>query len=457
MMRIMKNTSIKKRVTLYYALVMIIITLIISLLLSFSIGRQVSVITKDTLMKAVQNSFEDIDYENQIIEIDNDFDSYVKGVTLLVYSETGNLIKGNVPTDFPSHTPLRVGDYEEIETDEHIWLIYDLFHTYENGQGIWVRGIYAMDDATDSLAAIRKIMILIIPLVLLMTIFAGHRITKRAFDPVIEITEAANSIHHGQDLSKRLPQGEAKDELYDLTETLNNMIGRLDEAFKAEKQFSSDVSHELKTPLAVTLAECEYILQEERSAGEYRESLEAIEKQTRRTMSMVQQLLQISRTINKDAQIEKETFDLSVLAQSLTEELSYMAEEQGISVRGDIVPGIEITADDTLIMRVMMNLLTNAMKYRRDIPDSWVELKLKSAGDFVEIKVSDNGIGIAEEDLDHIFKKFYKVDKSRTRNGESFGLGLAMVKWIVEAHAGTITVESRVGEGSNFTVLLPRE
>ena len=97
----MKNSSIKKRVTLYYAFVMISITLIISLLLSFSIERQISVITKDTLMKAVQNSFEDIEYENQIIEIDNDFDAYVKGVTLLVYSESGNLVKGSVPTDFP--------------------------------------------------------------------------------------------------------------------------------------------------------------------------------------------------------------------------------------------------------------------------------------------------------------------------------------------------------------------
>ena len=122
----MKNSSIKKRVTLYYALVLISITLIISLLLSFSIERQINVITRDTLIKAVQNSFEDIDYQNQIIEIDNDFDSYVKGVTLLVYSESGNLIKGSVPSDFPSYTPLSVGDYQEIETDEHIWLFYDL-------------------------------------------------------------------------------------------------------------------------------------------------------------------------------------------------------------------------------------------------------------------------------------------------------------------------------------------
>lgn len=452
----LRNTSIKKRVTLYYALVMILITLTISLLLSFSIGRQINVITKDTLMHAVQESFEDIDYDNRIIEIDNDFDNYVKGVTLLVYSEDGHLIKGSVPSEFPGYTPLEVGEYRELNTENHTWLVYDLYQTYDNGQGIWVRGIYALDDASDTLAFLRQLILILVPLVLILAIFAGHRITKQAFDPVTKITEGANSIQNGGDLSNRLPQGKNKDELYDLTSTLNDMIGRLEEAFQSEKEFTSDVSHELKTPLAVTLAECEYILKEDRSAAEYKESLETIEMQTRRTMSMIQQLLQISRTINKDSQIEKETFDLSILAEGLVEELSYMTEEQGISVRGDIEPGIEITADETLIMRVMMNLLTNAMKYRREIPDSRVDLSLKQVGDFVEITVSDNGIGIAEEDLDHIFKKFYKVDKSRTRSGESFGLGLAMVKWIVEAHDGNVMVESRLGEGSTFTVLLPR-
>lgn len=453
----LKNTSIKRRVTWYYAFVMILITLIISLLLSFSISQQINVITKDTLMHAVQDSFEDIDYDNQIIEIDNDFDNYVKGVTLLVYTEDGVLIKGSVPSEFPGYTPLEVGEYREIETETHIWLIYDLYHTYDNGQGLWVRGIYALDDATDTLVFLRQLLVLLVPLVLILAIFAGHRITKQAFEPITKITEGANSIQHGGDLSKRLPQGETKDELYDLTSTLNDMICRLEEAFQSEKEFTSDVSHELKTPLAVTLAECEYILKDERSAEEYRESLETIEAQTRRTMSMVQQLLQISRTIKKDTQIEKETFDLSILAEGLVEELSYVAEEQGITLRGEIQPGIEVTADETLMMRVMMNLLTNAMKYRRDIPDSQVQMTLQKTGDFVELTVSDNGIGIAEEDLDHIFKKFYKVDKARSRSGESFGLGLAMVKWIVEAHDGNVLVESKLGEGSRFTVLLPEE
>lgn len=454
----MKNSSIKKRITLYYTFAMIAITLSIFMLLSFSIERQINVITKDTLMKAVQNSFDDIDYENNIIEIDNDFDSYVKGVTLLIYTEEGHLIKGSVPTEFPSYTPLTVGDYREIETDNHIWLIYDLFQTYDNGQGLWIRGLYAMDDATDTLASIRLILALALPIILLLVIFSGYRITKRAFEPISDITKAANTIQHGRDLSKRLPQGSSKDEIYDLTETLNGMMSRLEEAFNAEKEFTSDVSHELKTPLAVILAECEYILQQERSAEEYRESLETIEKQTQRTMSMIQQLLQISRTLVKENAIEKEEIPLSILAESILEELSYVAEQQGVKISGDIEKDITISADETLMIRVMMNLMNNGIKYRKtsDTDLSFVKLKLFEANEIVYLQVTDNGIGISPEDQKQVFRKFYKVDKSRNRQGESFGLGLAMVKWIVEAHGGEILLESEVGEGSTFTVILPK-
>ncbi len=452
----LKNSSIKNRVTLYYASAMIIITVSIFILLSVSVSRQINVITKDTLIQAVQNSFEGIDYENHIIEIDDDFDSYVKGVTLLVYSESGDLIKGSVPSDFPGGTPLTAGEYKELETEQHIWRVYDLFYTYDNGQSLWVRGIYSLDDASATLSAVRQILAILLPVILILIILAGHRITKQAFIPIAELTDAANSIHYGHDLSKRLPQGEAKDELYQLTETLNNMIARLEESFQVEKQFSSDVSHELKTPLAVILAECEYILRDDRDSSEYKESLETIEKQTRRTMSMVQQLLQISRTINKEQGIEKESIHLSLLCESLLDQLSLVAEEQGVSLYGEIDPDIEIDADETLLMRAMINLITNGIKYRReDISNSFVKMSVHRCDDLVKISVTDNGIGIAQEDQSYVFRRFYKVDKARTRQGESFGLGLAMVKWIVDAHNGSIQIDSKIGEGSVFTIFLP--
>lgn len=454
----MKNSSIKTRVTLYHSIVLILITLLVFGVFLLTASRQVNLVSKDTVMNAVQTSFEDVEYDNNILEIDNDFDSYHKGVTLLVYSEKGELIKGSVPSSFPASTPLSSGTYQEIDDENDTWLVYDLFNSYENGQGIWVRGIYNMDSTLRTLNAVKSFMFVVLPIMVLLAIIAGTRITKKAFIPVTEITQAANTINNGLDLSKRLPQGESKDELYYLTETLNQMISRLEKAFQMEKQFSSDVSHELKTPIAVILAECEYTLEETRQIEEYQESLENIQKQCRRTMSMIQQLLQISRTINTASSIERENINLSILCESVAEELSIMAEEQGVRLITEIQPDVEIYADETLIMRLLINLLTNGVKYRRETADSYVKLLLADSKDLNQIKIviEDNGIGIAEKDQNNIFQRFYKADKSRTGEDTSFGLGLAMVKWIAEAHGGSVTVESVVGEGSRFIVKLQK-
>ena len=263
------------------------------------------------------------------------------------------------------------------------------------------------------------------------------------------------------DLSKRLPQGEAKDELYGLTETLNRMIERLENAFQAEKEFSSDVSHELKTPISVILTECEYTLEENRTNDEYRESIETIQQQCRRTMSLIQQLLQMSRTINTDKIIDREQINLSLLCESISEELSFMAEEKGVRLLTSIEKDIEIFADETLMMRLIINLITNGIKYRREDADSFVRLTLTSGESKILIKTEDNGIGISKEDCAHIFNRFYKVDKSRTESSTegdtSFGLGLSMVKWIAEAHQGKASVKSTMGKGSVFTVVLPKK
>lgn len=454
----MKNSSIKTRVTLYYAVVLVTITLLVFGVFLLTASRQVSIVSKDTVMKAVQSSFDNVEYGNDILEIDNDFDSYTKGVTLLVYSEDGELIKGSTPSGFPSYTPLSSGTYQEIEdnddNNENTWLVYDLFNSYENGQGIWVRGIYDMDSTLRTLNAVKSFMFIALPIMLIFAILAGRRITKKAFIPIAEITRAANTINNGLDLSKRLPQGETKDELYDLTETLNQMISRLEDAFQAEKQFSSDVSHELKTPVSVVLAECEYTLQENRKTEEYRESLITIQKQCERTMSMIQQLLQVSRTINTEKALERESFNLSVLCESIAEELSFMAEDKGVRVITEVQPDLMINGDETLIMRLIINLLTNGIKYRRDISSSYVKLAL-SLDEYIKITVEDNGIGISDHDQAHIFNRFYKVDKSRTGEETSFGLGLAMVKWIAEAHGGSVSVTSVPNKGSAFTVILP--
>ncbi|MGF6376398.1 signal transduction histidine kinase [Clostridiales Family XIII bacterium PM5-7] len=451
----MKNTSIKKRVTLYYSLVLVLITVLTLGVFMVTARFQTDIISKDTVMKAVQNGFDEIETVGDTLQVDNDFDSFHKGVSLLIYDENGEIVKGSAPARFPSSIPLSAGDFDELVTEEDTWLVYDLYNTYENGQGIWIRGIFALDNGVATLNSILKIMFIALPILLLLAIIAGQRITKKAFEPVAEITAAANSINGGKDLSKRLPQGENHDELYYLTETLNQMIDRLEAAFIAEKEFASDVSHELKTPIAVILADCEYILKENRTIEEYKESMETIEQQCKRTMSMIQQLLQVSRTIDKDKVLDREDFDLSEMMNGIADELEKVAKENDITLLRKIQPKVMINGDETLIMRMIINLITNAIKYSSPDKESWIKVSMGSGADGqIHLSVEDNGIGISEENQVNIFNRFYKVDKSRTSEANSFGLGLSMVKWIAEAHSGTITVESHLGQGSTFDVLL---
>ena len=178
-----------------------------------------------------------------------------------------------------------------------------------------------------------------------------------------------------------------------------------------------------------------------------------IQKQCKRTMALIQQLLQLSRTMDKEAVMEKERLDLSALCRDMVDEYSKVAEEQGIEMEANIENQIFFNGDQTLLIRMMANLLTNAVKYNEAPGTVWMTLSRNEKN--TVITVSDDGIGISEEDQKNIFNRFYKADRSRAHEGDSFGLGLAMVRWIAEAHGGEISVESTLGQGSVFTVILP--
>jgi len=448
----MKDMSIRKKVTWYYSLVLVAVTVLVFGVFIITIDLQTNTISKSTLTDAVQNAFDEIESDHSVVEIDDDFDNYYKGVTLLVYSEKGTLIKGSVPSTFTKTVPLSAGHYRTVNISGEKWLVYDLYNTYENGQGIWIRGMYATDNSSATLRAVILSMLIILPLVLILSIIAGRRITGKAFEPVSEITAAADHINTGHDLSMRLPLSENRDELYYLTETLNSMIERLETAFVAEKQFSSDVSHELKTPMSVILSECELMLRENHEAAEYAESLEIIQKQCRRSMSMIRQLLQLSRTMDKDAVMEKELFDLSAVCSDTLDGFSQAAEMKGIHLERAIQNGIFFTGDQTMMIRAVSNLIANAIKYND--PPGEVMLALTQKDAHIIIAVKDDGIGISEKDMPNIFNRFYKADRSRTQTDDSFGLGLAMVKWMAEAHGGTVSAVSTRGSGSTFTITL---
>lgn len=283
--------------------------------------------------------------------------------------------------------------------------------------------------------------------VLAFALAGGWFLASRALRPIAKISEKAAEIS-AKDLSKRIDLVEVESELGTLTCTLNTTFQRLEEAFDRQARFTADASHELRTPLSILLAECESALKRERTAPEYRESLETCVRAARRMKAVVDSLLTLARADAGVLKLEKERFDLKPMVEETAAMLRPLAEERGVTLSVAAEP-MEFEGDRGLLREVFTNLISNAIRYNR--PGGRVEIALRNGR---TLTVADTGMGIAEKDRPHIFERFYRVDKARSREQGSSGLGLAITRWIVEAHGGTIAFASREGEGTTFTVQL---
>lgn len=274
---------------------------------------------------------------------------------------------------------------------------------------------------------------------------------RRALKPVDDISQTAREIGEG-DLSRRINVN-TKDELGRLAATLNEMIGRVERAFQRQKQFTSDASHELRAPLAVIEAESTLALQRERPADDYRQSLEAISRESGQMSYLIDRLLSLARA---DAGKEEWNFaevNLGRLIARLNTDVEVLCREKGVSFQPDQIQDLVVKGDEARLRELFMNLLGNAVRYTPG--PGTVSVSLRREGQMAVVAITDTGIGIPVEDVPYIFERFYRVDRARSRAEGGTGLGLAISKHIAEAHGGKIEVESRLGAGSTFSVWLP--
>ncbi len=290
-----------------------------------------------------------------------------------------------------------------------------------------------------------------IPITIAVSAGGGIFLARRALKPVEQITNTAHKIGE-TDLSLRI-NVETQDELGHLGETLNQMISRLEKAFERQKEFTSDASHELRAPLAIIQAEATLSLSKERSAPEYRKTLESIADETENMASLTNKLLELARSDSGKTAYTFETINLEEFIQEICSEMNLLFDEKNLAVNTILSKQIRIRGDLNSLRRLMLNLLNNALRYTD--PGGDITVKLNNKNTMAVISVSDTGIGIPNEQKPFIFKRFYRVDKSRSRSDGGCGLGLAICKHIVDAHKGRITVDSQPGYGTTFTVLLP--
>ncbi len=450
----MKRLSIKFRITFWFALFMTLSIFACFFFLSSEGGRLVEQQSSAVMVELVQQFANEIEWEDGRFEFDEDFEVHQQSVYLSAYEADGTLLYGWVPEGYSHSEKPSPGKVTEIEQDGESWYVYTLQYVPEGGtKELTLLAVTHSAGPSAVFAVLRTLSIAIFPAILLTAVIGGYLIACRAFRPVKKIIQTAEQISHGDDLSARINLPESRDEIHTLALAFDEMFDRLEQAFENEKRFTSDVSHELRTPTAVILSQCEYALENAQTLDEAKESLQKIAGQAGKMSAMIAQLLLLARGESRQTVLQKECVDLSMIAEIVCDQQREAAWEKEITLHSDIAPALSVMADETMLMRLLINLMDNSIKYGKAGGNIYVSLKAE--GDRVVGCIRDDGIGIAEEHLPFIWNRFFQVDPARDPNREGTGLGLPLVKWIVEAHGGSIAVQSRLGEGTAFTFELP--
>ncbi|MDB6053266.1 MAG: hypothetical protein JWN25_789 [Verrucomicrobiales bacterium] len=287
-------------------------------------------------------------------------------------------------------------------------------------------------------------------IVLALGLTGGWWMATRVIKPIDDISNAARAIADGN-LGQRINVVDTENELGRLATVLNSTFGRLESSFARQTRFTADASHELRTPLSVILSQTQLSLSRVRSAEEYQATLESCQRAGQRMRVLIEKLLQLAR-IDSGLELQRVTVNLADICSDSIDLVRPLAAEKQVSLTSSFSPTL-VLGDPVQISQVVMNLLANAIYYNN--AGGIVVLTTSSEENFSVISVKDTGPGIEPEDLKHIFERFYRVDKSRHSQINHTGLGLAIVTGIVEAHGGTIGVQSEVGKGSTFTVKIP--
>lgn len=279
----------------------------------------------------------------------------------------------------------------------------------------------------------------------------GFWIISTGLRPIAQISETARRIAEG-DLSGRIDVRSQRSELGQLARILNGTFDRLSGALQRQVQFTADASHELRTPIAAIVADCQFSLKKERPPERYRETIEVCHESAQHMKLLIERLSLLARFDAHDSALQKETVDLKEVGECAFAVVAPVAEEKGIRVDMDL-RSANVTADRLRLEQVAINLMTNAVRYNK--PNGTVQILSGRSGDKAYIEVRDTGLGIPNGMLDKVFDRFFRVDDSRNSVTGGTGLGLAICKSIVEAHRGTISVKSELGQGSVFRIEFP--
>lgn len=392
-----------------------------------------------------------IRYKNGYLEIDDDYLDQMNGIYTTLYKEDYELLYGENPiAQATGDVAFADHKLQTLRYKGTTYYVYDRSLKGEGMEDLWLRGIVSRSQGARWMDAIVILSMWLIPLLILLALFGGYFLAGRFLRPIQQMIQAASGIQQGQDLKKRIELKKGQDELHQLADTFNGMMDRLEASFQAEKQFTSDMSHELRTPVAVILSQCELSLEEEQDKDAYADALRLIQRQGKKMSVLINDMLMMTRMEQRRESIRMMQLDYSSLCASVCEDLR-LIREKNIELSWQLEEGVTIVGNKELLQRLLVNLITNAYRYGKE--HGHIQVELKQTQTEVRLSVADDGRGIAQEQLAHIWQRFYQADASRSKQGS--GLGLAMVQEIAQLHHGCMKVESVQGKGSCFTFCIP--
>lgn len=446
----MRRLTIRAKITLWFASMLLPLLGGFSLFIYVSMSKIMYQGMKELIKAHTAQVISSVEVENGNISNNELHELKTTGTSITLYDIKNRLIAGS--RLYPQITNLSpdFNKIRNIEINEENFLVYDQAVYEDNRIIAWVRAVRSLNPVKETLDILKMMILFAVPAGIVITVLGGLVLAKKALTPIDHITRTAEAIGQG-DLTQRLNLPEVKDEVGRLVKVFDDMLVKLESSFKRERQFTSDASHELRTPIAVISAQSEEALAGNRTLKEYREALQTILKESRKMGVIVAQLLNLTRGDENKYRTEIENIDIGVIAEEVIDEMRGIAEKNRIKLVFQGEKSIKMRADQTLITRLIINLIDNGIKYNRE--DGRVTVGLHKEGEFARITVEDSGAGIPPEHLNHVFDRFFRVN--RARSGDGTGLGLSIVKWIIDVHNGSVEVKSTPGEGSIFTVLLP--
>ena len=338
----MKRFSIRTTITLWFSVALILVVSITYFMVLFVGDQVIQKTIRDNLIETVEHNVDEIEFYKRVddaalaksldhyvkldggyLEVDDDFLDEINQVYTSLCKADGSLVYGENPIAKETATVgFRNSSVQQIEADGTTYYIFDRKLTQEGLEGLWLRGVVSEVQGSIQLNSIARTSLILLPFLVLVAIIGGYLITKRMLKPIQNLSDAAAQIGQGSDLKKRIDIGEGKDELHRLADQFNKMFGRLDNAFQAERQFTSDAYHELRTPMSVILAQCEMSLEHEQSPEEYQDALNVIERQGKKMAKLINDMLDFTRLELKSDRYTTEPLDLTKLVSSVCEDMA---------------------------------------------------------------------------------------------------------------------------------------